>query len=167
MKNRIEIFLFDKWLCIKLNKTFHNTNRKKKKSQTKTHALTHTHTHTHTDKKKCKKLESIPAERAKAQLLYKRGECVSENPVTISTVQPSFFSCREHSYLRSSASTLRWDPRPLAQPGCGHPLWLSVQLVYQPAQLVESLVWIHVHDGRIKEVAKIVLHLAGLFNNCL
>lgn len=56
---------------------------------------------------------------------------------------------------------------PLTQPGRGHPLGLSVQFIYQPAQLVESLVWIHVQDGRIKVVAEILLHLAGLFNDLL
>ena len=77
--------------------------------------------------------------------------------------------------LSSSALCTFFDPetpheetqQPLAQPGCGHPLWLGVQFIYQPAELVERLVWIHVHDCCIKEVAKIVLHLAGLFNHLL
>lgn len=54
-----------------------------------------------------------------------------------------------------------------AQPGGGHPLRLSVQLVYQSAQLVESLLWVHVHNGGVEELAEIVLHLAGLFDNLL
>lgn len=64
--------------------------------------------------------------------------------------------------LRSEPSCSETLP-PLAQPGGGHPLRLRVQLVDQPAQLVESLVGIHVDDGGVKEVAKAVLHLAGLF----
>lgn len=58
-------------------------------------------------------------------------------------------------------------PSPLAQPGGGHPLRLSVQLVYEPAQLVESLVRVCVHDGGVEEVAEVVLHLSGLFDHRL
>lgn len=32
---------------------------------------------------------------------------------------------------------------------------------------MKDLVWIHVHNGRVEEVAKVVLHLAGLFDNLL
>lgn len=69
-------------------------------------------------------------------------------------------------YLRSELSC-RETLRPLAQPGGGHPLRLRVQLVDQPAQLVESLVGIHVDDGGVEEVAVAVLHLAGLFRHFL
>lgn len=58
-------------------------------------------------------------------------------------------------------------PDPLAEPGRGDPLWLRVQLVDQPAQLVEGLVLVCVHDGGIEVVTEIVLHLPGLLDHLL
>lgn len=73
-------------------------------------------------------------------------------------------SVNHHQFLSQYCSR---DRDSLVQPGGGHPLRHSVQLVYQPTQLVKSLVWVCVHNGRIKEVAETVLHLPRLFNDLL
>ena len=52
-----------------------------------------------------------------------------------------------------------------AQPGGGDPLGLSVQLVDESQQLLEGLVLVCVHDGRIEQVAEVLLHLSGLLDD--
>lgn len=51
----------------------------------------------------------------------------------------------------------------LAQPRGGHPLRLCVQLADQSTQLIKSLVRIYIDNSGVKEMAEVVLHLAGLF----
>lgn len=119
-------------------------------------------------KRKKKTFESIPAACSNNRLLYKRGKCASENSVTLKS--PSIHHSSALLLRFPSSALWRLVPRcdgPLAQPGRGDPLWLSVQFIYQSAQLVESLAGIRVQDGRVEEVAKVVLHFTGLFNNLL
>lgn len=79
------------------------------------------------------------------------------------TIPPGTF-CLSLCALKHCVVVTPW---PLAQPGGGHPLWLCVQLLYQPAQLVEGSVRLHVQYGRVKQVTEVLLHLTGLLDHLL
>lgn len=132
--------------------TFHLKFRKqnKRKKLTKTHFFLYTSDDEKTGKKR--RDQSIPLDEDKVQVGVQLQGALPPPPSGV--------------YLRSEPSC-RETLRPLAQPGGGHPLRLRVQLVDQPAQLVESLVGIQVDDGGVEEVAVAVLHLTGLFRHFL
>lgn len=52
-----------------------------------------------------------------------------------------------------------------AQPGAGHPLRLSIQLVDESEQLAVSFVQVRVDDDGVEQVAAALLHLPGLLDD--
>lgn len=145
-----------------------NKQNKEKKNRRITHKDTHTHTHTNKISPSLQHVVTTTSSTNEENVQVKIQR-------QFTSVCPSFRGKKKKKKKIQACLFTSVYPEtrcggeslcePLAQPGGGHPLWLSVQLVYEPAQLVESLVWIHVHDCRVKVVAKIVLHLTGLLDH--